>query len=140
MTQPIGFPKLLAPGQIGGMKTRNRIVMSPMATNFAAADGQVTDLLIDHYEQRARGGVGLVITEGTCIEYPRGKGWANEMSVDDDRFASGLKRLTDAIHKHGGKIALQLHHAGRGAAATTPAYSRSGLPPLPSPVARSRRK
>jgi 2,4-dienoyl-CoA reductase-like NADH-dependent reductase (Old Yellow Enzyme family) len=69
------FAKLFEPGAIGNMKIRNRIVMPPMATNYADNDGQVTGLMINHYEQRARGGVGLIITEGICPDFPRGKGW-----------------------------------------------------------------
>jgi 2,4-dienoyl-CoA reductase-like NADH-dependent reductase (Old Yellow Enzyme family)/thioredoxin reductase len=107
------YVKLFEPGSIGRLKIRNRIVMPPMATNYAAADGKVTDLMIAHYEQRAAGGVGLIITEGTCPDFPVGKGWPNEAGIDDDKYIPGFKRLVDAVHKHGAKIAMQLHHAGR---------------------------
>ena len=108
------YVKLFEPGSIGRLKIRNRIVMPPMATNYAAADGKVTDLMIAHYEQRAGGGVGSIITEGTCPDFPVGKGWPNEAGIDDDKYIPGFKRLVDAVHKHGAKIAMQLHPHGQG--------------------------
>ena len=106
------------------------MVMSPMATNYAADDGSVTDLMIHHYEERARGGVGLIIFEGCCVDFPRGKGWKNEVAIDDDRFIPGIERLTEAIHRHGAKVAAQLHHGGR-----TAAMRITGMQPVgPSPI------
>ena len=55
------YRHLLSPGNIGTMKLRNRIVMSPMVRNFATTDGVITQLLIDHYAARAKGGAGLII-------------------------------------------------------------------------------
>ncbi len=107
------YVKLFEPGSIGKLKIKNRIVMPPMATNYAAADGTVTDLMIAHYEQRAAGGVGLIITEGTCPDFPVGKGWPSEAGIDDDKYIPGFKRLVDAVHRHGAKIAMQIHHGGR---------------------------
>lgn len=130
MTPVLKFPKLFEPGFIRNMEIKNRIVMSPMATSFASENGEVTDLLIDHYEQRARGGAGLIIVEAACIDYPRGKGWTYELGIDNDKYIAGFKRLTGAVHKHGAKVAQQLHHAGREGK-----QSYSGLQPVgPSPV------
>ncbi len=130
MSKQTKFSKLFEPGSIGSMKIRNRIVMSPMATNYADNDGKVTDLMIDHYEQRARGGVGLIITEVICPDFPRGKTIINEAGIDDDKYIPGYRRLTEAVHKHGARIAIQLHHAGREAQ-----QSVTGLQPVaPSPI------
>jgi 2,4-dienoyl-CoA reductase-like NADH-dependent reductase (Old Yellow Enzyme family)/thioredoxin reductase len=113
MAKPGKFSKLFEPGTIGNMKIRNRIVMPPMATNYAGDDGRVSELMISHYEQRAGGGVGLIITEGICPDFPRGKGWKNEAGIDDDKYMPGFKHLASAVHVQGAKIAMQIHHAGR---------------------------
>ncbi len=133
MSKLTKFSKLFGPGSIGSMKIRNRIVMPAMATNYADDDGRVTDLMIDHYVQRARGGVGLIITEGICPDFPSGKGWKNEAGIDDDKYIPGYKRLTEAVHKHGAKIAMQIHHGGRQAE-----QAFTGLQPVaPSPIPSS---
>jgi 2,4-dienoyl-CoA reductase-like NADH-dependent reductase (Old Yellow Enzyme family)/thioredoxin reductase len=127
------FSRLFEPGSIGTMQIGNRIIMAPMATNYAGDDGQATDLMIDHYEQRAKGGVGLIITEGICPDFPRGKGWKNEAGFDDDKYIPGYKLLAEAVHRHGAKIAMQLHHAGRLAH-----KSFTGIQPVaPSPIQAS---
>ena len=93
------------------MEIKNRIAMAPMATDFAEGDGTVSDRLIDYYEARARGGVGLIILEVCTIDgmspyIPRTVGlW-------DDSFIPGLKRLTDAVHAHGASIIPQIAHPG----------------------------
>jgi 2,4-dienoyl-CoA reductase-like NADH-dependent reductase (Old Yellow Enzyme family)/thioredoxin reductase len=107
------FSALFEPGTIGNMKIRNRIVMPAMATNYADHEGHVTELMIEHYEQRAMGGVGLIITEGMCPDFPRGKGWSDEAGIDNDKYMPGLKRLANAVHAQGAKLAMQIHHAGR---------------------------
>lgn len=97
---------------INGMELKNRIVMPAMGTGYGGKDGTVTDTLTAYLEARARGGVGLIITEECAID-PRGKNMGREIGVWDDSFIPGLSRLTEAAHRHGSKIALQLHHAGR---------------------------
>lgn len=115
MDDQSSFRKLFEPILIGSMELKNRIVMPPMGTNFGTADGHVTEQSIGYYEARARGGVGLVIVEVTCIDAPVGKTSARQLVVDDDRYIPGLRRLADVIHRHDVKAVLQLHHAGRGA-------------------------
>ena len=64
------FPQLFQPGRIRTMSLKNRIIMAPISTNLAAKDGTVSDGLISHYVERARGGTGLIIVENVCIAYP----------------------------------------------------------------------
>ena len=106
------FPRLFEPGFIGGLRLKNRIVMPPMGTQFASPGGAVTPRMIDHYVRRARGGVGLIIVEFTCVDYPRGKGHFNQLALDSDALIAGHSDLVDAVHRAGAKIAVQLHHAG----------------------------
>lgn len=104
--------KLFESVGIGDMELRNRLVMPPMGTNFAAEDGSVTQRLIDYYRERARGGVGLVIVEGAYV-HPLGKGSSQQMSLTDDDKIPGLSALAKAIQAEGAKAAVQLFHGGR---------------------------
>jgi len=106
------FKTLFQAGNIGGLTVNNRLIMSPMGTNTADKDGFVTEQMKRYYQERARGGVGLVIVEGACVD-PIGKATPYELEICDDRFIPGLKGLADVIHQHGAKAALQLNHNGR---------------------------
>jgi 2,4-dienoyl-CoA reductase-like NADH-dependent reductase (Old Yellow Enzyme family)/thioredoxin reductase len=68
--------------------------------------------MIDYYEKRAQSGVGLIIIETTCVDYPLGT-FARELRIDDDVFVPGLTELVNVIHSYHVKVAIQLHHAGR---------------------------
>jgi 2,4-dienoyl-CoA reductase-like NADH-dependent reductase (Old Yellow Enzyme family)/thioredoxin reductase len=107
------FPRLFEPGRIGSLELKNRLVMPPMATNYALKDGSVTQRQIDYYEERAKGGVGLVIVGISCVDSTSGKGAARQIVIDDDKFIPGLSKLAEAIRQHGAKAAIQIHHAGR---------------------------
>lgn len=113
MRPRVEFKKLLEPFQIGKMALRNRLVMPPMVTNLATEKGEVTQRLKDYYEERARGGVGLVIVEATCVDAPAGKGYPNGIIIDHDRYVPGLRELAEAIKRHGARAAIQLQHSGR---------------------------
>ncbi|HUV59687.1 MAG TPA: FAD-dependent oxidoreductase [Desulfatiglandales bacterium] len=104
--------KLFEPIEIGKISVRNRVLMPAMATCFATGDHFVTDQLISYYAKRAEGGVGLIIVEATCIDDPIGIALPHELCIDDDKYIPGLSKLADAVHSYGGKIAIQLHHAG----------------------------
>lgn len=104
--------KCLDPARLGTLELRNRIIYPPMVTSFATQDGFVTDRLVAYAAERARGGVGLYTLEATYVD-PQGKGFGHGVGIDDDSKIPGLKKLTDAVHAHGGKASVQLHHAGR---------------------------
>ncbi len=103
---------LFSPYGINNLKLENRAVMPAIGTGYGAKDGTVTEQLIAYLERRAQGGVGLIITEECAID-PRGRNMGREIGVWDDSFIPGLSRLAETVHRHGSKIALQLHHAGR---------------------------
>jgi 2,4-dienoyl-CoA reductase-like NADH-dependent reductase (Old Yellow Enzyme family)/thioredoxin reductase len=129
-----GFQKLLEPARIGQMRVKNRIVMPAMGTNLASQDGYVTEHIKDYYEQRAKGGVGLVIVEVTCVDSPVGKTMANQLVVDDNKFIPGLSELAEVIHRHGAKAVLELHHAGRGARSKITHIQPVAPSPIPMPL------
>ncbi|MFO8010754.1 MAG: FAD-dependent oxidoreductase [Dehalococcoidia bacterium] len=106
------FSNLLASGLIGSVRTRNRSVMPPMVRNYATPEGYITDHLLAHYDNGAKGGVGLIIVEASFID-PAGKGFHQQVGIHSDDCVPGLNRLAEAIKSRGAKAAIQLHHAGR---------------------------
>jgi 2,4-dienoyl-CoA reductase-like NADH-dependent reductase (Old Yellow Enzyme family)/thioredoxin reductase len=129
-----GFKKLFEPIQVGNLLLKNRIVMAPMATNFATQEGFATEQLIDYYVERARNNVGLIIVECACIDSPVGKNIAHELCVDREDCIPGLKQLASAIHEAGAKVALQLHHAGSLAKSSITGMQPVSCSPVPSQV------
>jgi len=106
------LPSLFAPIKIKSVDLVNRAVMPPMGTNLGNPDGTVSEANLAYIKRRARGGAGLIITEITSV-HPSGSVIPNELGAYDDRFIPGLKKIADAVHAAGSKVALQLHHAGR---------------------------
>jgi 2,4-dienoyl-CoA reductase-like NADH-dependent reductase (Old Yellow Enzyme family)/thioredoxin reductase len=105
-------PKLLAkPGKIGTMELRNRLVIPAMCTNYTY-QGHLTDQAVYYYGLRAQGGAGLIIIEASAIDYPIARSVLN-CAVSEDKYILTLKKLTNEIHKHGTKVALQIMHSGR---------------------------
>jgi NAD(H)-dependent 7beta-hydroxy-3-oxo-delta4-cholenoic acid oxidoreductase len=103
--------RLFRPISIGTMEVKNRIVMAPMATDYANPDGTISQRLIDYFVARAEGGVGLITVEVTTIDefspyVPR------TVALWDDKFIPGFKKLSDAVHVHGAKIVPQIAHPG----------------------------
>ena len=112
-TPPARFAHLLSPTTIGGLALRNRVAMAPMGVEIVEADGRVREPTVAYYAERARGGVGLIVTENTAATYPRGANSAHEIGVSDDAFLPGLRALAEGVHAHGAKIAIQLAHHGK---------------------------
>ncbi len=104
------YASLFQPGWIGSLEIRNRIVMPPMGTSYADEGGYVSQRLIDYHEARARGGVGLIIVEVTAPSL-QCQGSSHQLTIGDDDHIAGFRRLTDAIHRHEARIALQLQHS-----------------------------
>ena len=120
------YEHLFSPIQIGTTTVKNRVFMPPISTNLADK-GYVTDELVEHYAARAKGGVGLIITEVTTVE-PTYIYLPGDMSICDDSYIPGWKKLTDAVHKYGAKILPQLFH---------PAYMAFPIPGTPQLIAPS---
>ncbi|MEA4960802.1 oxidoreductase [Lutispora sp.] len=105
---------LFTPIKINTLELPNRIIMSPMFSNSATKDGFVTNNTIKHYVDRARSGVGLIMTEHTSVSsiyiHP-----GNRLQISRDEHVKGLKRLVDAVHQEDCKIGLQIAHSIYGA-------------------------
>jgi 2,4-dienoyl-CoA reductase-like NADH-dependent reductase (Old Yellow Enzyme family)/NADPH-dependent 2,4-dienoyl-CoA reductase/sulfur reductase-like enzyme len=123
----------LAPGRIGPVETRNCIVMPAMDQNTCDGDGLLTETTIDHYVQRARGGVGLVILETAAVAYPQGATSRNQPSLVDDRCLPGLRALAHSVHEHGTKVFVQMCHHGKTAGIDTIEGRPLWVPSLPMP-------
>ena len=103
--------KLFTPIKIGAMELKNRIVMAPMTTTWAPTDGTVPQQMIDYWEARAKGGVGLIIFETVVIDaaFPY---IVQSVGLWDDKLIPSFKRWVDAMHAHGAKVAPQISHPG----------------------------
>ena len=103
---------LFTPARIGTVELRNRFVRSATNDRMATPGGRVTAELVDYYRLLARGEIGLIIT-GHAYIHPLGQGSARQLGVYDDSLVPGLKRIADAVHELGGRVAMQITHAGR---------------------------
>ncbi|PZT56590.1 NAD(P)/FAD-dependent oxidoreductase [Paenibacillus silvae] len=109
------YKMLFTPLTIHNMILKNRIVMPPMGTNFALPDGSMSEDHLKYYEQRAKGGTGLIIVENACIDFPYGSNGTTQIRIDHDRYIPGFYRLNDMLHRYGAKTAIQINHAGASA-------------------------
>lgn len=107
------YQKLFSKGKIGNLELKNRIVMPAMGTSLASSTGEASAEIIRYYEERAKGGCGLIITEITRVDEETGVGTMNQLSVTDLKHVVQLERLARTVHKYDTKIFLQLHHPGR---------------------------
>jgi 2,4-dienoyl-CoA reductase (NADPH2) len=114
MVKMAQFEKLMEPGYIGRVRTRNRIIKTASGTGLTEPDGTIGAAIRAFYERMAQGGVGMIIFEFTTVEFPRGarRPTSTEARIHEDRFIAGFSELTEAVHKHGCPIFLQIMHSG----------------------------
>ncbi|MCK5124153.1 MAG: FAD-dependent oxidoreductase [Dehalococcoidia bacterium] len=103
------FKKIFEPTRIGQMQLKNRIVMPPTGTNYAEKGGAIGQRTLDYYEARARGGVGLIIVEGSAPDPQRTVLY--QASLGDDNLIPRWQKVTDAAHKYNARIAIQIMHS-----------------------------
>lgn len=107
------YNMLFSPMKIGNVEIKNRVVMAPMLMGFGQFNGNATDKMIDYYEERAKGGTGLIITEITRVNDLSGASSFGQLSASKDRNIASMAKLADRVHKHGARIFVELHHPGR---------------------------
>ena len=105
------FPLLFSPQRLNGIEIRNRFVFQPHYTALGHIDGLPSDDLRAYHEERARGGVGLIVMESQAI-HPTGKMSNRFIHAWDPVVIPGLRKIADAVHAHGAKIFSQLTHGG----------------------------
>ncbi len=109
----MNYTKLFEKGKIGNLTLKNKVVMPAMGTSLASSTGEASDRMIRYYEERAKGGCGLIITEITRVDEITGVGTLNQLSVTEAYQIPRLERLARAVQKHDTKIFVQLQHPGR---------------------------
>lgn len=102
-----------SPITIGKRTIKNRITMAPTVKFQAGDDGMVTDYFVEHYQERAKHGVGLIVLEATCVA-KEARLHPTQLGLWCDEQIEGHKRIVDAVHKHGALIIPQIHHGGLG--------------------------
>lgn len=107
------YSKLFSPMKIGNVEVKNRVVMAPMCMGFGQYNGCATKTMMDYYEERAKGGVGLIFTEITRINDITGASSFGQLGMSHDYQIPALKEMARRIHRHGCKIMVELHHPGR---------------------------
>ena len=107
------YPHLFTPGRIGPVTVKNRLVMTAMCVGLAHHDGAVSDALAAYYEERAAGGVGLMITECTRVNETDAVAYPSMLSMSHDRYIEPLRKAAERVHAHGAKLFMQLYHPGR---------------------------
>jgi 2,4-dienoyl-CoA reductase-like NADH-dependent reductase (Old Yellow Enzyme family)/NADH dehydrogenase FAD-containing subunit len=128
----IRFHHIFQPGKIGTVKLKNRLIMAPVTTLYATEEGEVCDRAIDFFAERARGGVGMIIVEGTFIN-PGGKRIHKCFNIYDDKYIFGLEKLAVAVKKAGANIFIQLSHGGRECVSEITGRPIVAPSPIPSP-------
>ena len=103
------FKRIFEPASIGRLRLKNRIVMSPTGTNYAEEGGVISQRTLDYYEARARGGVGLIIVEGSSPNPQRTVLY--QASLGYDNLIPKWQKVTDAAHKYNAGIAIQIMHS-----------------------------
>ena len=107
------YEKLFQKGKIGRLELRNRVVMTAMGLMLCDWSGCATPEMVRFYEERAKGGCGLIIPEFTCIDPDTGHCNRYQLGIYDGRQIRGVEDICDAVHRHGAKIFIQLQHGGR---------------------------
>jgi 2,4-dienoyl-CoA reductase (NADPH2) len=106
------FRHLLAPGRIGALELRNRMLMAPMGEDLGDADGMVSDAQLAYLEARARGGLAMVMLGSVAVSFPVGCSNARQTAISDDRHVPGWQEAARRVHRHGAALAMQLTQAG----------------------------
>lgn len=108
------YPHIFSPGKIGKLETKNRIKYASTETNFCDREGFVTEKEIAYMEAQAKGGSGIVTTQGAYTdEKGEGRGYVGMAGIWHDKYIPGLKRIADVIRENDALSCCQLMHCGR---------------------------
>jgi 2,4-dienoyl-CoA reductase-like NADH-dependent reductase (Old Yellow Enzyme family) len=99
------FPKLFEPGRIGRIEVKNRIIMPPCGTHYSTLDGHISERQAIYYGERAKGGAGVIVTEGAGC---RKRGKFGRILINEDKYIPGMRKLAEAIHQGGAKAVAQM--------------------------------
>ena len=116
--------------KIGTMRIKNRIVMPPMSTRLSNTDGSVSRRLIEYYEARARGGVGMIVVEYSYVDDLASKAAICQLGIYGDDLIPGLNELVERLHYYDTKVFIQICHGG----GQSPSSLTKRMPVAPSPI------
>lgn len=105
------FRKLLEPMQLKQVRLRNRVIKPGQRLGFVDKEGYITRQDVNFYENLAKGGVGLIIVDHAYVDFPMGAK-IRQASIAEDKYIPAMAKLSEAVHKHGCPIFLQISHAG----------------------------
>ena len=112
MSPTAKFKKLIEPGYIGSVRTRNRLIKTGATTLYWHEDElHMNKTILAYYEAIAKGGVGLLIVESPTIDYPSSSRWRQIYRLDDDKYIEGISELVQVIHKHNCPTFMQIGRA-----------------------------
>ncbi|EEA01830.1 NADH:flavin oxidoreductase/NADH oxidase [Burkholderia sp. H160] len=134
-SQRANYPHLFSPFRLGNLTIPNRVVMAPMSTQLADAEGSVTERQIAFYRERARGGTGMIIVEFCCVHGATGRSEHRQLILETAKQVDAHRRLVETIREAGSVACIQLQHGGPGAKR---GLVKDGIATGPSDV-RSRR-
>jgi 2,4-dienoyl-CoA reductase-like NADH-dependent reductase (Old Yellow Enzyme family)/thioredoxin reductase len=118
---------VFSPFTFGNVTVKNRIELAPACYMLTTHDGFVTREMVAFYQNLARGGAGIITIGESPIDFEYAKGHEFQLNLGDDKVINGLSRLTEAVHRYGAKLSIELHHPGR--------YVLNGRPTIgPSPI------
>lgn len=131
------YPKLFAPGRIGNLELPNRIIKAPTSTGMSNIDGSVSERLIRHYREVAKGGTGLIIAEYAYVDDIASKSAHCQLGISSNEHISGLTLLAETIKEQGARAGIQIEHCGRQKFLGTPPIKAASVVPWPALKARS---
>ena len=130
-----GLENAFSPLALGALRLKNRIVMAPLTRQMAHPDGTPSDEMAAYYARRARGGVAMIISEGTWQNDEFGcPGYLDQPGCLTADHIAGWRKVTDAVHAHNVPMLLQLMHAGR---VTDPRCLHAGEQPVSASATQS---
>ncbi len=109
----MSYQNLFSEGRIGKLVLKNRVVLPPLEIGMANFDGTPSEQVMNYYEERAKGGCGLIMPGITRVNDYHGATAPRQLSVSKESHIKPLSVMVDRIHSHGAKIMIQLHHPGR---------------------------
>ncbi|KZS92074.1 FMN-linked oxidoreductase [Sistotremastrum niveocremeum HHB9708] len=121
------MPNLNSPLKMGAILLKNRNVMASLTRNRSVPTSIPNTVNTEYYAQRAMGGAGLILTEGTLIAQ-QGTEWPHAAGIWSNEHVAGWSHVTKAVHEAGGQIFAQLWHLGRVSHPDMPEQIRSGQP------------
>lgn len=107
------FERVFTPIKIGKLEIKNRLTNSSSVPNFSKRDGSLTQREIDFFVEKAKGGLGIVVTAATSVNGTTAKGFPNQAGFYSDEMIAGYKALTDGIRSYGARSSIQIYHPGR---------------------------